>query len=177
MQLKINSTYFQKIIAAFIISFFVFGTFAEAQTRRPKNKKTKQAIEQANDKITYAPDADLLKEMRVQIKIVESKKDWKRFDRQRPMVNKRGDFSAYIAQFAIEENDDALIDVIVVYEKSKDKFYEIRGFDFPRPFDRLKWKNDDVLEFEQWVNPHNGGRYAVNLTTGKIVSAGYVRSN
>lgn len=79
MQLKINSAYFQKIIAAVVIIFFVFGTFAEGQTRRPKNKKTKQAIKRANDKITYAPDADLLKEMRAQIKTVESKKDWKRF--------------------------------------------------------------------------------------------------
>ncbi len=119
------------------------------------------------DKIEYAPDADLLKKMKAQITVVESKKDWKRFNRQRPIVNKSGNRSAYIAQFAIEPGGEALIDVIIVYEKLKDKFYEIRGFDFPRPFDELKWTSDDALEFEQWINPRNGGRYTVNLKSGK----------
>jgi hypothetical protein len=109
--------------------------------------------------------------------VVESKKDWRQFNRQRPAVSKPGNRSAYIAQFAIEPGGDALLDVIVVYEKSSDRFYEIRGFDFPRPFVELKWTSDDVLQFEQWINPTSGGRYAVNLKTGKIVSAGYVRSN
>lgn len=168
---------FRLVLSAFVVGVFVFGNFAEAQTKHPKKKPTKQMTKQTNDKIRYAPDADLLKEMQAQITIVESKKDWKQFNRQSPTINKSGNRSAYIAQFGIEEDEEAMIDVIVVYEKSSDKFYEIRGFDFPRPFDELKWRNDDVLEFEQWVNPHNGGRYVLDFNTGKIVSAGYVRSN
>jgi len=165
------------VLLAFIVGVGVFGNVTEAQTKRPKKKPTAQKLNQANDKIEYAPDADLLKKMQVQIMVVKSKKDWKQFNRQRPIVNKSGSRSAYIVEFAIEENNKAMIDVIVIYEKSSDKFYEIRGFDFPRPFDELKWTSNDVLEFEQWVNPHNGGRYMVNLKTGKVVSAGYVRSN
>lgn len=166
-----------QVLLAFAIGVFVFGNLAEAQTERPNKKPKAQKVQQANDNIEYAPDADLLKEMQAQITIVESKKDWKQINRQSPTVNKPGSRSAYVAQFAIEENNEALIDVIVVYEKSSDKFYEIRGFDFPRPFEELKWTSNDILDFEQWVNPHNGGRYAVNVKTGKIVRAGYVRSN
>ncbi len=168
---------FWRVLLAFIVSVFVFGNFAEAQTKRPKKMMTTKKVTLAKDKIEYAPDADLLKEMQAQITVVESKKDWKQFNRQRPIINKSGNRSAYIAQFAIEPGGEAMIDVIVVYEKSRDKFYEIRGFDFPRPFDELKWTSDDALEFEQWINPRNGGRYTVNLKSGKIVSAGYVRSN
>jgi len=176
--MKKNNTVnnFQMVLLAFIVGIFVFGNYAEAQTKRPKKKTSTQKMKQADNQIEYAPDVDLLKEMQAQISVVESKKDWKQFNRQSPTVNKSGSRSAYIAQFAIEENNEALIDVIVVYEKSSDKFYDIRGFDFPRPFDELKWTSDDVLQFEQWVNPHNGGRYAVNLKTGKVVSAGYVKS-
>ncbi|HEX9961264.1 MAG TPA: hypothetical protein VGB00_10050 [Pyrinomonadaceae bacterium] len=167
---------FRRVFSAFAAGVFVFGTYAGAQTKRPP-KPTKQITKQMNDKIKYEPDAGLLREMQAQISVVESKKDWKRFNRQSPAVNKSGGRSAYIAQFAIEPGDEALLDVIVVYEKSSDKFYEIRGFDFPRPFGGLKWTSDDVLQFEQWANPRNGGRYAVNVKTGKVVSAGYVRSN
>lgn len=166
-----------QVLLAFAIGVFVFGNFAEAQTARANKRPKAKKVQQANDNVEYAPDADLLKEMQAQITIVESKKDWKQINRQSPTVNKPGSRSAYVAQFAIEENNEALIDVIVVYEKSSDKFYEIRGFDFPRPFEELKWTSNDILDFEQWVNPHNGGRYAVNVKTGKIVRAGYVRSN
>jgi hypothetical protein len=167
---------FWRVLLAFAVGVFVFGNYAEAQTKRPQ-KPTKQITKQMNDKIKYEPDGGLLKEMRSQISVVESKKDWKQFNRQSPAVNKSGTRSAYIAQFAIEPGGEALIDVIAVYEKSSGKFYEIRGFDFPRPFGALKWTSDDVLQFEQWVNPTNGGRYAVNVQTGEIVSAGCVRSN
>jgi hypothetical protein len=165
----------RRAFIAFIVGIFVFGNNAEAQTKRPKKQPSKQITKQMNDKIKYAPDADLLREMQAQITVVESKKDWKQFNRQRPIVSKSGSRSAYVAQFAIEETGEALIDVIVVYEKGSDKFYEIRGFDFPRPFDGLKWTNDDVLEFEQWINPTRGGRYRVNLKFGKIISAGYLQ--
>lgn len=169
----------RRVIFTVAVGVFVLGSFAEAQTKRPKNKtntKQKQVNKQMDDKISYTPDADLLKEMQEQISVVESKKDWMQFNRQRPIVSRSGNRSADIAQFAIEPGGEALIDVIVVYEKASDKFYEIRGFDFPRPFEDLKWTDDDTLQFDQWVNPTRGGRYRVNLKTGKIVSAGYLES-
>ncbi len=180
MQSKVKSKVFWQMFLAFAVGVFVFGGFAEAQVKRAKNgktKQTKQAGKTASDKNEYQPDADLLKEMQAQITVVESKKDWARFNRQSPIVNKSGTRSAYLAQFAIDADKENLIDVIVVRDAATDKFYEIRGFDFPRPFDRLKWTGDDTLEFEQGVNPHNGGRYRVNVQTGKVVAAGYVRSN
>jgi len=164
----------------FAVGVFFFGGFAEAQVKRAKNgkmKQTKPANKIMDNKIRYESDANLLKEMQAQITVVESKKDWVRFNRQSPIVNKSGTRSAYIAQFAIDANEENLIDVIIINDSATDKFYEIRVFDFPRPFDELKWIGDDTLEFEQWVNPHNGGRYRVNLKTGKVVAAGYVRSN
>jgi len=180
MQSKVQSKVFWRVFLAVAVGVFVFGGFAKAQVKRAKNgktKQTKQADKIIGDKIKYEPDTDLLKEIQEQITIVESKKDWARFNRQSPKINKSGTRAAYIAQFAIDSDKENLIDVIVVHNSEDDKFYEIRGFDFPRPFDELKWTSDDVLEFEQWVNPHNGGRYAINLRTGKIVAAGYLRNN
>jgi len=180
MQSKVQSKVFWQMFLALAVGVFAFGGFAEAQVKRAKNVKTKQT-KQANkingDKIKYEPDADLLKEMQAQITVVESKKDWARFNRQSPIINKNGTRSAYLAQFAIDADKENLIDVIVVRDAAADKFYEIRGFDFPRPFEQLKWISNDTIEFEQWVNPHNGGRYQVNVQTGKLVAASYVRNN
>lgn len=167
----------KQLIFAFAVGFLLFGFSAEAQTKRAKKKLIKQTIKQMDGKIIYEPDADLLKEMREQISIVESKKDWVEFNRQRLIINPSGNRSAYVAQFKIAPDGEALIDVVVVHDSATDKFYEIRGFNFPRPFENLKWTSDDALQFDQWVNPRNGGRYRVNLETGKIISAGYLRSN
>lgn len=155
----------------------IYAQKMRSKTKRVKPvKKTNQPVE---NKIIYEPDAELLETLRAKVTVVESKKDWAQFDRQRPIGNSDGTRTAYIAKFKLKDEPDAFADVIVVYEKAADKFYEIRGIDdFPwRPFDQIKWTSADVLEFEQWVNPHNGGRYAVNVKTGKIERAGYVRNN
>lgn len=70
-----------------------------------------------------------------------------------------------------------MLEVVIVHDGKADRFYEIRGLDdFPwRPFSDLKWVSDDVLQFDQWVNPGNGGRYRVDLKSGTVVAAGYVR--
>lgn len=181
MQSINKSNFLRQAIFALFIAVLVFGNFAEAQTKRPKNnrtkqlKPTKQAIKQTDNKVRYNADTDLLKAMQEQVKVVESKKDWTQFNRQSPAAGKNKIRSAYIAQFAIEADTGATIDVIVVHNFSTDKFYEIRGFDFPRPFDDLIWINDDTLQFDQWVNPQRGGRYQVNLKTEKIVAAGYLQ--
>ncbi len=181
MQSINKSNFLWQAIFALFIGVVVFGNFADAQTKRPKNngtkraKPNKQAIKQIRDRVSYNSDADLLKAMQEQVKIVESKKDWMQFNRQNPAAGKNKTRSAYIAQFEIEADNDATIDVIIVHNFSTNKFYEIRGFDFPRPFDDLIWINDDTLQFDQWVNPQRGGRYQVNLKTGKVVAAGYLQ--
>ncbi len=162
-----------------VFSFFLNGA-AAAQTKRPKKKTVpKPAAVQTNDQIIYEPDAEMLRDMQSKVRVVESKKDWAQFNRQAPVVNSANTRSAYIAQFKLENDPQAMLDVIVVDDKASGKMYEIRGIeDFPwRPFSDFKWISNDVLQFEQWVNPNNGGRYQVNLKTGKIVAAGYVRSN
>lgn len=170
-----QSTLLIKTFFAFIVSVCLFGIIVEAQVKKAKNKST----EMTSDEITYEPDAELLAETRKKVSVAVSKKDWAQFNRQSPATNPKATRSAYVAQFKIKDDAENLMDVIVVYEKSSDKFFEIRGFDdFPwRPFSEIRWINNDILQFEQWVNPHNGGRYRVNLNTGKVVSAGYVRSN
>jgi len=181
MQSKNKSIFLRQTIFVLFIGVFVFGNFAKAQTKRPKNngtkqsKSTNQAVKKTGDKVRYDANADLLKAMQEQVKIVESKKDWTRFNRQNPAAGRNKIRSAYIAQFTIE-GTDAMIDVIIVHDSSTDKFYEIRGFDFPRPFDALIWIHDDTLQFDQWINPQRGGRYQVNLKTGKVVAAGYLQS-
>ena len=128
----------------------------------------------ANAQTKYTPDAATLKEMQKTISIVESKKDWAQFNRQSPTINPNKTRSAYIASFAIAGDAENLMDVIVVHDKPTDKFYEIRGLDFPRPFENLTWKSNDVLVFDQWINPNRGGRYAVNIKTKKLTAFGFI---
>lgn len=164
-----------KTFFAFIVSVCLLGIVVEAQVKKTKNRTT----EMTSDKITYEPDAELLAETRKKVSVAASKKGWAQFNRQSPATNPNATRSAYVAQFKIKDDAENLMNVIVVYEKSSDKFFEIRGFDdFPwRPFSEIRWIDNDVLQFELWVNPHNGGRYRVNSKTGKVVAAGYVRSN
>lgn len=166
---------FRSFLVAFILSVFGFASFAGAQAKRPKTPVTGQKVIQPNDSAKYISDPNLLRQMQSLVKIVESKQAWTRFDRQLPIVNKARSRSAYIAEFAGAADGDGAVEVIVVHEKSSGRFYEVRGFElFSRPFDRLMWRNDDELQFDQWITPHNGGRYVVNLRTGKVVLARYI---
>lgn len=142
-------------------------------------KKTKTGNQKQPSKNVYEPDAEMLADLKGKVRVVESKKDWAQFVRQSAIDNPDGSRTAYVARFKMKDQPDSLMDVIVVYEKQSKKFYEIRGVeDFAwRLLEGIKWTSADILEFEQWVNPSNGGRYAVNVKIGKIVRAGYVRSN
>jgi len=151
---------------------------ATAQTRTGKQVPVKERADpqtQVSDaKIKYTPDAEMLKELRKTISIVESKRDWAKFNRQRPITNKNRTRSAYLAGFKIEDDIDNLLEVIVVSDAGTNKFYEIRGFAFPRPMENLVWQSNEVLVFDQWLNPNRGGRYAVNLKTKKLVAFGFI---
>ncbi len=164
---------------AVVLPFACSSAQAQKTTTKTKRIKPKKTIQPIEDKIIYEPDAELLETLRAKVTVVESKKDWAQFNRQRPIGNSDGTRTAYVAQFKMKDEPDALFDVIIFSDAATGKTYEIRGIDeFAwRPFDEIKWTSADVLEFEQWVNPHNGGRYAVNVKTGKIERAGYVRSN
>lgn len=174
-----------QILFIFVLTFALGAMTIAAQSKRPKIKTSKTAKTvkpKIVDKIVYEPDADLLKETGEKVSVVEANNDWAQFNRQRPINNSSGTWTAYIAQYPLKSADapeNTLFDVIVVHDTKNDKFYKIQGFDdFNwRPFSEIKWTSADVLQFEQWVNPHNGGRYSVNVKTGKLVAAGYVRSN
>lgn len=176
----------KQIIFAVIISIFASGLTVFAQTKQASNKKSVKKVKpQKLDCIVYEPDLELLREMQGKIRIIEAPQDWTRFDRQRPITNADGLRSAYIAKYQLktensgESSEENLTDVIVFHNADNNKFYKISGVeDFPwRPQSELRWTSADVLEFEQWVNPDNGGRYAVNVKTGKVERAGFVRSN
>lgn len=163
-----------------LFAFLVFSLFAATASAQTKIRKTPKSLaEKTSGKIVYESDADMLRDLQAKVHVVESKKDWTEFNRQSPIANLNKTRAAYVAQFKMENESEATMDVIIIHDKATDKMLEIRGIeDFPwRPFSDLKWISDDVLQFDQWVNPNNGGRYQVNLKTGKIVAAGYVRSN
>lgn len=166
------------ILTFAILSLFAVGAVLAQQNNDRKTNRTKQTKMQAGDKIVYEADAEMLRNLQGKVRVVESKQDWTEFNRQSPSVNPARTRTAYTAKFPIEADAENLMDVVVVHDAGDDKFYEIRGIeDFPwRPLSDLKWISNDVLQFEQWVNPNNGGRYRVNLKTGKLVAAGYVRS-
>lgn len=167
----------KQFVFAFIAGAILFGANAAAQTKKTGRKATNKTIEQTTPGVIYEADADLLNQMREQISIVESEQNWETLDRKTAVSNSAKTMTAYVAQFKIDEGSDALIDVVVVYGKEAGEFYEIRGFDVPRPFENLKWVGRDVVQFDQWVNGSNGGRYRVNLKTGEVIAAGYLRSN
>jgi hypothetical protein len=127
---------------------------------------------------SYEPDAAFFKQLSEKVRVVESKRDWVQFDRQAPTANAGRSRIAYTATFRIKNDVSSTVDIVVVHERSSDKFFEIRGIeDFPwRPFNGLKWIDKDTLQFDQWVNPNNGGRYRVNFKSGKLTAAGYIRS-
>jgi hypothetical protein len=128
----------------------------------------------AQTKTKYTPDAEMLKELQKDISVVESKQDWAEMNRQSPVINSNKTRTAYIAAFDIGGDDNNLRDAVVVFEKKSNKFYEIRGLDSPRPIENVKWQSNDVIVFDQWMNPTRGGRYAVNLRTKKLVSFGFL---
>lgn len=162
------------ILFTFLIVSLFSGVTAQTKTAIKKQKTT-----QTGSKIVYEPDAEMLRNLREKVRVTESKQDWTEFNRQSPAVNLSKTLSAYTAKFKMEDNPEILFDVVVVHDSKTDKFYEIRGIeDFPgRPLSDFKWISNDVLQFEHWVNPKNGGRYQVNLKTGKIIAAGYIRSS
>lgn len=163
-----------KIILVFVLPALAIAfcrADVSAQMKKPK-KIVKQKIQIIETPVKYTADAEMFAELRDKISILESKQDWATFNRQRPIVNADRTRSAYIAAFEIDGAAENLRDVIVVRDARTDKFYEIRGLDFPRPFENLAWQSNDVLIFDQWLNPNRGGRYAVDFRLGKLVAFG-----
>ncbi|MET0753574.1 MAG: hypothetical protein ABWZ66_09380 [Pyrinomonadaceae bacterium] len=96
-------------------------------------------------------------------------------ERQRPIINANKIREAYIVEFSIDDDDENLRDVIAVRDTRAEKFYEIQGIDSPRPIENVKWQSNEVIVFDQWMNPTRSGRYAVNLRTKKLVGFGFLK--
>lgn len=162
-----------------IFAFSLCAAGAAAQTKRPKNKTTNKTNVQKNEKISYEPDAGLLGELQEKVQIIESEQNWAQFNRQSATLNPARTRTAYTAQFKMKNEPDAMLEVVIIADQKSGEMFEVRGFDdfSSRPFSDFKWITNDILQFEQWVNPNNGGRYRINLKTGKLVAAGFVRSN
>ena len=170
-------------IAVIFVCAAIFTATANGQITKSKKAPTKKAIKQTikqtmksdEPKIKYTPDRGMLRELQSKVSVVESKKNWAKFNRQRPISNAQQTRSAYIAEFN-EKTDDVeySLEVIVVSDAATGKFYEIRGVEFPRPLENIRWLSNDVLIFDQWLNPHRGGRYTVDFKTGELVNFGFI---
>jgi hypothetical protein len=129
---------------------------------------------QANAQTKYTVDAEMLKELQKIISVVELSEDWTDLNRQSPVINPNKSRTAYVASSPIDGDNENLREMVVINETKSDKFYEIQGLDSPRPIENIKWQSNDVIVFDQWMNPTRGGRYAVNLKTKKLVAFGFL---
>lgn len=80
-------------------------------------------------------------------------------------------YEAFTLEVPIDGAADNVRDVIFVEDKRQGKIYEVRGFDFPRPFADLAWKDNDTLVFDQWMQPRYAVHYAIDVMQRKLIAA------
>ncbi len=143
-----------------LLTLFVFlGVVAasvEAQTARHLHGKRLQN--------------DMLAEMQEAVKLVEAQPSAKA-KRTHIARNANRTYEAFTLDVPIDGDADNLRESIFVEDKRQGKIYEVRGFDFPRPFADLAWSGNDTLVFDQWMQPRTGVHYAINVRQGKIIAA------
>ncbi len=62
---------------------------------------------------------------------------------------------------------------ILVERVAHRRFYELRAplFSPARPFSAPVWISQDILVFDQWMQPHHGIHYATDVTAGRLLQA------
>lgn len=114
---------------------------------------------------------DMLSEMRDTVTLVEAQPQTKA-QRSNVTRNASRTYEAFTLDIPINDDENNLRTVIFIEDKRKGKIYEVRGFDFPRPFTNLAWKNNSTLVFDQWMQPRYAVHYEINAARGKLVAAG-----
>lgn len=113
---------------------------------------------------------DMLAEMQEGVKLVETQTDAKA-KRAHLTRNASHTYEAFTLDVPIDGDADNTRETIFVEDKRAGKIYEVRGFDFPRPFAALAWSGNDTLVFDQWMQPRTGVHYAINVRQGKLTAA------
>ncbi|HEX8144121.1 MAG TPA: hypothetical protein VF553_16085 [Pyrinomonadaceae bacterium] len=85
--------------------------------------------------------------------------------------NADGTYEAFVLQLPIDNDENNLRDTIFIEDRRSGKIYEVRGFDFPRPFTDLAWRGNRTLVFDQWMQPHYAVHYELGLGRGKLIAA------
>jgi hypothetical protein len=118
----------------------------------------------------------LLAEMRDAVTLVEAKPDAKA-KRSNVARNRAGSYIAFTLEVPIEGGEGSTREVIFIEHQRLGKIYEVRGFDFPRPFADLAWRDNHTLVFDQWMQPHYAVHYALNMQHKKLVAAAPFRDD
>lgn len=114
--------------------------------------------------------ANMLPEMQDSVTLVEVQPQAKA-RRASVARNARRTYEAYLLEVPLNNESNNLHEVIFIEDKRSGKIYEVRGFDFPRPFTDLVWRGDNTLVFDQWMQPHYAVHYEINVAQGKLVVA------
>lgn len=115
--------------------------------------------------------SDMLSEMQDSVTLVEAQPKTKA-KRANIARNASGTYEAFTLDVPIDGDENNVRETIFVEDKRQGKIYEVRGFDFPRPFADLAWTNETTLIFDQRMQPRYAVHYAINVRQGKLVAAG-----
>lgn len=146
------------IIFVALLSFLVANcvvTSAAAQTKRHLHGRLQN---------------DLLAEMQDAVKLAETKTK-ANAKRSNVARNASGTYEAFTLDVPIDGDENDVRETIFVEDKRQGKIYEVRGFDFPRPFADLAWTNETTLVFDQWMQPRSAAHYAIDVRQRKLISA------
>lgn len=157
-----------RYLAPFGHTLIVFGVLlailASAGTYAPAS------LQRASHPRHPRPAADLMTEMRDGVALVDARAGAKA-KRANVSRNARGSYEAFTQEVPIDGDENNVREVIFIEDKRKGKTYEVRGFDFPRPFTDFAWRGNDTLIFDQWMQPHYAVHYEINVRRGKLVAA------
>ncbi len=112
----------------------------------------------------------LLAEMREAVTLIEAQPDAKA-KRSNVARNRTRSYTAFTLEVPINGDANNTREVIFIEDRRQEKIYEVRGFDFPRPFTDLAWSDKDTLVFDQWTQPNYAVHYALNVRQKKLVAA------
>lgn len=81
------------------------------------------------------------------------------------VINQQKTFQAFFAC-----NPDCKI---FIEDLKTNQIYQLEAPSFlpTRPFSELAWVTSDILVFDQWMQPHYGVHYAVDIAEGKLILA------
>jgi hypothetical protein len=113
---------------------------------------------------------NLLAEMQDAVKLVEAQPSAKA-QRANVARNRSGTYEAFTLDVPIDGDENNVRETIFIQDRRRGKIYEVRGYEFPRPFADLAWTNETTLIFDQWMQPHYAVHYAIDVRRRKLVAA------